>query len=194
MDRNKFDDKFSCFSLSEIIEKTISNNKIKKLLQTFKCNQNLDLQDFLHNKALLFEKNLRARTYLYIDNNTKNIVAYFTIAISTLYTKNISPEVIKLLDGYKNDTQSIPCFLIGQLGKSDLYKNIKIGQFIIEDAIEIINNSQISLGGRFILLDSINIKEVISFYEKNLFFAIETNQKLDSIKMIKPYFINQDKN
>ena len=193
MNRNKFDNGFSCFSLSEIIENSISNNKIKKLLQTFKCNQNVDLQDFLYNKALVFEKNLRSRTYLYIDNNTKNVVAYFTIAINTLYTDNISSEVIKLLDGYKDDTKSIPCFLIGQLGKSDLYKDIKIGQFIIEDAIEIIDNSQISVGGRFILLDSINIKEVISFYENNLFFAIENNQELDSIKMIKPYFISKEK-
>jgi len=193
MNRNKFDDDFSYFSLSEIIESSTSNNKIKKLLQTFKCNQNIDLQDFLHNKALVFEKNLRSRTYLYIDNNTKNVVAYFTIAINTLYTDHISSEVIKILDGYRDDTKSIPCFLIGQLGKSDLYKNIKIGQFIIEDAIEIIDNSQISLGGRFILLDSINIKEVISFYENNLFFVIENNQELDSIKMIKPYFTNEEK-
>ena len=193
MNRNKFDDEFSRFSLSEIIENSTSNNKIKKLLQTFKCNQNIDLQDFLHNKALVFEKNLRSRTYFYIDNNTKNVVAYFTIAINTLYTDNISSEVIKLLDGYRDDTKSIPCFLIGQLGKSDLYQDIKIGQFIIEDAIEIIDNSQISLGGRFILLDSINIKEVISFYENNLFFAIEDNQELDSVKMIKPYFINKEK-
>ena len=141
----------------------------------------------------MLEKNLRSRTYLYIDNNTKNVVAYFTIAINSLYTDDISSKVRKLLDGYRNDTKSIPCFLIGQLGKSDLYKDIKIGQFIIEDAIEIIDNSQMSLGGRFILLDSINIKEVISFYENNLFFAIENNHKLDSIKMIKPYFINKEK-
>ena len=51
-----------------------------------------------------------------------------------------------------------------------------------------------SLGGRFILLDSINIKEVIEFYKNNLFFAIEENQNLDSIKMIKPYFVIDDTN
>ena len=73
MNRNKFDDEFSRFSLSEIIQNSNSNNKIKKLLQTFKCNQNLDLQDFLHNKALVFEKNLRSRTYLYIDNPNSHL-------------------------------------------------------------------------------------------------------------------------
>jgi hypothetical protein len=51
MNRNKFDDEFSRFSLSEIIENSTSNNKIKKLLQTFKCTKNIDLQDFLHNKS-----------------------------------------------------------------------------------------------------------------------------------------------
>jgi hypothetical protein len=54
MNRNIFDDKFSCFSLAEIIENSTSNNKIRKLLQTFRCNKNLDLQIFLHNKALVF--------------------------------------------------------------------------------------------------------------------------------------------
>jgi hypothetical protein len=127
MNRDKFDDEFSYFPLSEIIENSTSNNKIKKLLQTFKCNQNSDLQDFLHNKALVFEKNLRSRTYLYIDNNTKNVVAYFTIAINTLYTDNISSEVIKLLDGYRDDTKSIPCFLIGQLGKS-ISKSLRLSK------------------------------------------------------------------
>ena len=46
MNRNKFDDEFSCFPLSEIIENSTSNNRIKKLLQTFECSKNIDLQDF----------------------------------------------------------------------------------------------------------------------------------------------------
>jgi len=188
MNRLKFDESVSFFSLSEIIKTTDSNRKIKKLLETFQCSKNKDLQDFLHHKALTFEKHLRSRTYLYIDNISKKVVAYFTIAVSTLHTSNISKEVIQLLDGYRNDIDTIPCFLIGQLGKSSEYESEKIGEFILDDTISIIDKSQKSLGGRFILLDAINNQKVLSFYEKNTFFAIEDDRASENIKMIKPYF------
>ncbi|HES60076.1 MAG TPA: hypothetical protein ENO18_06570 [Caldithrix sp.] len=188
MTRSQFDEAFSLFPLSEIIENSDSNRKIKKLLKTFGCSKNIDLQDFLYNKTLTFEKNLRSRTYIYIENDTKEVAAYFTITISTLHTDGISTEVIELLDGYQNDVKSIPCFLIGQLGKSDKFERSKIGAFILDDAIEIIDQSQLSLGGRFILLDAINQDKVIKFYENNAFFPIEEDADSESIKMIKPYF------
>jgi len=187
MTRVSFDESFSMYQLSELIEGMPSKRKVKELLQTFPCSRNSDLQDFLHNKALTFEKHLRSRTYLYIDNETKEVSAYFTISIATLHTDDISSEVIKMLDGYQENTKSIPCFLIGQLGKSDHYENKKIGAFILEDSIEIIDNLHNAVGGRFILLDAININAVISFYEDSLFFPIETSNT-ESIKMIRPYF------
>jgi hypothetical protein len=188
MTRNEFDNAFSLFRLSELIEQLPSNRKIRELLHTFLCSINTDLEDFIHHKALTFEKHLRSRTYLYIDNNNKHVVAYFTIAISTLHTDNISSETIKILDGYQDKTKSIPCFLIGQLGKSDEYKNKKIGEYILEDSIDMIDNLQYAVGGRFILLDAINVKEVIEFYENSLFFPIEASDNTESIKMIRPYF------
>ena len=188
MTREFFDASFSLFQLSEVLGTHSSITKVKKLLKTFKCSKNIDLQDFLHNKALTFEKNLRARTYIYIDNNTKEVVAYFTVAISTLHTQSISSQTIKLLDGYQDDVKTIPCFLIGQLGKADKFEKKKIGEYILEDSVDIIDESHRSLGARFILLDAINKDKLISFYQKNLFFPIEKSITNESIKMIKPYF------
>lgn len=188
MTRQQFDKSFSLFPLSEIIENSNSNRRVKRLLETFGCTRNMDLQDFLHNKAITFEKNLKSRTYLYIDNTAQEVSAYFTVTISTLHTDSISSEVIELLDGYKDNVNSIPCFLIGQLGKSDKFKLQKIGEYILNDAIEIIDQSQKSLGGRFVLLDAINKEHVIKFYEANAFFPIENDSDSESIKMIKPYF------
>lgn len=188
MDRAQFDETFSLFPLSEIIQNTDSNRKVKRLLETFNCTRNTDLQDFLYNRAVTFEKNLRSRSYLYIDNDTQEVAAYFTITISTLHTDGISPSVIELLDGYKDDIASIPCFLIGQLGKSDKFESHKIGEYILDDAIEIIDQSQHSLGGRFILLDAINVEPIINFYKDNAFFPIEEDPNSESVKMIKPYF------
>ena len=93
-----------------LIDLAVEKRKLKEFLQTFPCSINPDLEDFLNNKAVTFEKHLRSRTYIYIDNQTKKVAAYFTIAISTLHTEGISSEVIKMLDGYQDDTTSIPCF------------------------------------------------------------------------------------
>lgn len=187
MRRDEFDKSYSLYQLSELIEQLPSNRKVKELLQTFKCSRNSDLESFLHNKAITFEKHLRSRTYLYIDNETKKVSAYFTIAVSTLYTDGISPDVIKMLDGYQNNTKSIPCFLIGQLGKADDCSCS--GEFLLEDTIETIDELHYAIGGRFILLDSINVEEVIKFYKRSLFFPIEeVEEGQESIKMIRPYF------
>ncbi len=188
MTRKQFDEAFSCFQLSEIISKSPSKRKTKQLLETFSCTKNLDLQDFLHNKALTFEQHLRSRTYLYFDNETKEIVAYYTVAISVFFTDGMSKDIIKLLDGYKDDIKTIPCFLIGQLGKSDKYEEFKIGEYMLSDALEIIDKSHIDLGGRFILIDSVNNQKVLSFYKENSFVALEHDESLESIKMMKPYF------
>jgi len=187
MTQEEFDESFSLFPLEEVL-KTTSSTKAKKLLKTFQCSKNIDLQDFLYNKAITFEKHFRARTYLYISNDTQEVAAYFTIAISVLFTDGISEDVVLLLDGYKKETKTIPCFLIGQLGKSDKFASKKIGEYILSEAVSIIDDSQSALGGRFILLDAINEKKLIKFYEDNAFFPIEDNPESDSIKMIKPYF------
>lgn len=188
MTRDEFDDTFSSFKLSDIIQTFPSKTKAKKLLETFICSKNSDLHDFLHDQAITFERHLRSRTYVYVDNKTREVAAYFTIAVNTLHTDGISPKVILLLDGYKDDIQTIPCFLIGQVGKSDQYGEFKIGEHILADAVEIINSAQEALGGRFVLLDAINQPKVISFYQQNAFFPIEEDDGQESIKMIKPYF------
>lgn len=168
-----------------------STNQVKKLLKTFSCKINNDLQDFLHNKAITFERNLRSRTYLYANNENKGIVAYFTLAINYLETDKFKSEIIQILSGYASyidKTNAIPCYLIGQLAISDEYRKQGIGNFLLTDALKIADNAQTSFGGRFVLIDSVNNDKVINFYEQNSFIAIENDKSLKSIKMIKPYF------
>jgi len=186
MTRVEFDKSFSCSNLDEIIRKAKSINQVKKLLKTFVCEQNKDLQDFLHNKAITFTKNERSKTYLYIDSD-KKVIGYFTITITSLDTKNLDEDTIRCLDGHNDCATSIPCYLIGQLGKSDNYKSYKIGNYILNDALSIIEFSQKQLGGRFILVDAINNDKVIDFYKDNLFVPIENQNKLENIRMIKPF-------
>lgn len=190
MTKQDFDEITSQYKLMDLLAEN-STNQVKKLLKTFSCKINNDLQDFLHSKAITFERNLHSRTYLYANNKNKGIVAYFTLAINYLETDKFKSEIIQILSGYASyadKTNAIPCYLIGQLAISDEYRKQGIGNFLLTDALKIADNAQTSFGGRFVLIDSVNNDKVINFYEQNSFIAIENDKSLKSIKMIKPYF------
>ena len=181
--------KLSSF-LADIENKKETKSQIIKLLKTFKCEKNQDLEIFLKQKALIFEKQKRARTFLFIDIQTKQVLAYYTISISLLNLKNlpIQNELLEEITGYKNNFPDlIPCYLIGQLGKSDLC-NLKIGNKLIKYATNKIINCHYHLGGRFIILDALNNHKLLKFYAKHGFIPIEKiSQNKESIKMI--YFL-----
>lgn len=186
MTKIEFKKLYSRNKLADFID-TSSTNQVKKILKTFVCAKNADVQDFLHNKAITFERNLRSCTYLYVSNADKSVAGYFSLGITYTLTNKLDKAVVKFLDGYTDETIAIPCYLIGQLGKNDTCKE-KIGSFLLDDALSIIDKAQESLNGRFVLIDSVNDERVIKFYEQNSFIAIENDKSLKSIKMIKPYF------
>jgi len=162
-----------------------TKSQIRKLLKTFQCSKNEDLEDFIHNKAITFELNGRSRTYLLIDIKDKKLMGYFSISITTLDISSLSNEIQKLLYGdNKIKNYYIPCYLIGQLGKSDICKN-KIGKKLLKKSIEIIYNNYLDLNGRFILIDAFNNEKLINFYKQYDFTEIEQiTPKKESIKMI----------
>lgn len=186
MTRNEFESTYSRQRLIDFVDRQ-SSNQVKKLLKTFTCAKNLDVQDFLHNKAITFERYLRTRTYLYVSNENKSVMAYFSIGITYLLANQLSKDIIKFLDGYTDEIVALPCYLIGQLGKSDKCSE-KIGNFLLDDALSFIDKSQDILSGRFVLIDAVNDEKVIDFYKENSFVDIESAKNLKSIKMIKPYF------
>lgn len=186
MIKQEFDGLYSRFKLADLLANK-STNQIKKLLKTFICTKNTDVQDFLHNKAITFERNLRSCTYLYVSNADKSVAGYFSIGITYTLTNKLDKAVVKFLDGYTDETIAIPCYLVGQLGKNDKCKD-KIGKFLLDDALSFVDKAQGILKGRFVLIDSVNDDRVINFYKENSFIALENDKSLKSIKMIKPYF------
>ena len=71
----------------------MTEDNINNLLNKFSCSQDLDIENFLKEKAIKFERLLKARTYLIlneeelIDSNdisNVNIYGYFSIALKVL--------------------------------------------------------------------------------------------------------------
>lgn len=98
MTKTGFRNLYSCYKLADFLT-TQSTNQVKKILKTFVCTRNADVEDFLQNKATTFEKYLRSRTYLYINNQNKKIEAYFSIGI----TYHLPSNLIRLWLGFWTD-------------------------------------------------------------------------------------------
>ena len=62
--------------------------------------------------------------------------------MKTLFISDeVSKSKRKKLDGLYKKTEELPCYLIGQLGKNDLYKDDIDGHTIINYAVNIIKKS-----------------------------------------------------
>ncbi len=153
------------------------------LLQTFKCSKNSDLEEFLHTKALDFGKRGTSRTHLLIRDD--RVIGYFTLSMKPILTDGISKEVIKKIDGFSKNRKCIYFYLIGQLGLHDDYIGRGIGDFLLYNAFDLIEDANKSIGGRYILVDAINSPPVLHFYKKNGFTRLITQEEnSNSVKMI----------
>jgi len=127
---------------------------VREVLSLFFCPKNSDVETFLRDKAITFEKASRARTYLILDEEALtdgkiDIIAYFTVSMKALNLREgISKNVRKHLDGLGNKQGStFVVYLIGQLGKNDTYRSEIDGKELITRAIATIKEAYEIVGG-----------------------------------------------
>ena len=145
------------------------------LLNTFSCEINSDLTNFIHSTALDFEDRQISRTFVLVNTNRNEVVGYFTISMKSLSTNGMSKTSIKKIDGVSNSRVCIHSFLIGQLGISDNYAEYKLGTLLLDDAFSKIEMAHDLVAGRYVLVDAINHKKVIKFYSESGFALLDTN-------------------
>ncbi len=87
----------------------LSHGVLKLLLSSFSCTQDKDIELFLHNRAIEFEKLSKSRTYLVFNEEeliTRNITeqsvyGYISLALKVLSVPDsVSNHMRKGLDGF----------------------------------------------------------------------------------------------
>ena len=77
-------------------------DSVERVLKTFVCQENREVEAFLHDKAIAFEELSKSRTYLICDENqlisdrpniyALSIYGYISLAIKTLVLEERSDE------------------------------------------------------------------------------------------------------
>ena len=181
---------YEIWSLHDIIIQSDSNTieGLRSDLLTFVCEKDVDVQNFLHTKSVYFDKKDKTRTYLIVDNTSGsvNILGYFSIAIKVLTVpEDLSGSKKKKLDGkYSNIENGISAYLIGQLGKNDIYKDRITGRQILLEAFNIIKEAQSRVGGRVVYIECCDTPQLIKFYEQNGFTLFNRDPKSGLMQML----------
>ncbi|MCL2016436.1 MAG: hypothetical protein FWG68_09355 [Defluviitaleaceae bacterium] len=174
--------KYDTIHLVDVNPNTELETHIKNAIQNFNC-KDADVENFLKNKAFDFERRNKSRTYLIFED--KSLVAYYTLSLhSIVFEESTSKNLVKKLDGFSKDVQSVGIILIGQLGKDfNLGKNIS-GAYLLDECLSAIIDVKRIVGGRYTMLECAEIPKIVKFYKNNGF---EVFQKIDDkyLRMIK---------
>ncbi len=182
-------------SLERFIE-IASEKQCLEAISVYKCSKDADIELFLKEKAILFERKSKSRTFLIINAETLSVnrvdlLAYFTLAIQTLkIPKGISANRIKKLDGLfakrgSDLISEIPAFLIGQLGKNDLFSNGISGEEIINYAFSTLFRVRELIGGRVVFVECRDNLDLIRFYENSGFEVFRQDPDDKLLQMIR---------
>lgn len=158
--------------LRDLLDK-LDEGEITTRLGSFVCSRDLDREDFLHNKAVFFERKDMARTYLALMND--RIAGYFTLSIRCLQVPR-NQKVSKTLSRRMNvdpDNNVAQSYLLGQLGRADCsYKGM--GKDLLEDAVELIKQANKLVGCRVIRVDCLD--NLIPYYREQGFRYLCTTE------------------
>ena len=182
----------SCFSLNELL-KIYNESEICNYLNSFVCTKNQEIELFLKNNSLDFNKKHQAMTYLLFDNN-KNIVAYFALSVKPISIKSerlSNSEIKKLLRitevDIDDNSLNPSAYLIAQIGKKD-NSSIDIDK-IFRFVNYYINEAQDICGGVVEFLELENNEKLILLYQSRGFkiFNIRKSKSGEERKLVQMY-------
>lgn len=141
---------------------------VKDIIADFFCQKNKDVEEFLKDKAITYEKHHKGRTFLVLGINQDKliIVAYFTLAASLIKIDQASgTQRRRMLGTGFESNQQLSAILIGQLGKNDIYKSFISGKDLLGLALDRVLQANQLIGGRIVYLECEDKQILKDFYE-----------------------------
>jgi len=186
---------YNLILLKEMLEE-LEEDKVKEILSSFSCPLNSDVESFLRDKAIEFEKQSYSSTYLISTSykQEEQLAGYFTISqkqftISSKRSRRrphvspISKTQIKKIAKYGTydkitDVHTIPAPLIGQLSKNfacgDGKRGLISGDELLKIACDKVWEIQRLFSGRIVYLECEEESKLIDFYTSNGFVEFGT--------------------
>lgn len=177
---------------------------LTQILSSFSCVQDKDIENFLHNRAVEFEKLSKARTYLICDADQLLadgffmdqliIYGYVSIALKVLSVPDdMSNRKRKEIDGlsakiHGEQIKDFSCYLIGQLSRNSNVAHDSIsGADLLQASYDVIAAAIDAVGGRYVMIECHEDQKLIDFYSANGFEEISrvADENRPMVQMIR---------
>jgi len=146
--------------------------ELADVFQKFNCSHP-DLNDFFANDSINYESQLLGKTYCFtLDESPDEIVCAFTVSNDSVKLKNLpksSQRKIKSKFPHPKHLSHYPAVLIGRLGVNHKFHGKGIGRELMDFIKGWFSASNNKTGCRFIVVDSYNESNPLSYYQKNDF-------------------------
>jgi predicted GNAT family N-acyltransferase len=159
-------------------------------LREFRCIRDTDVEAFIQNRAIDYEESGLSRTFLYLggDDEKVEIVAYFTLALTSVNFTGISGKKRQKVLGRTPGRDSQDHFaglLVGQFARCDGFDNTVIsGTEMMHDCEGVIEEGRKYFGGKVLYLDC--REHLRNYYERYGFLLLnQTSTETGLYKMFK---------
>lgn len=184
-------------SLQDLLDELKDRKHVREdILKNFKNKYNKDIEDFLHNKAIEFEKAGLSSTHLVFNENFV-LLGYFSLANKPLLVSKRNYEALsksqrkKLCQNGKRlttDGYIVNSYLLGQIGKNHS-EQIKAeehidGTQLLTLAYDSLMEAKKIVNVRYVWLECENNEKLLSFYKNFGFEEIENFISGNGLKVL----------
>ena len=166
-----------------------SEDEINQVFSRFRCSRDPDLEEFLHQRAISYEKRDLARVYLALTPDNE-IVGYFSLSMRCgIVPKDsrISRSMYKHLN-VQSETDVAQMYLIGQLGRADGSEK-GFGKQLMADAMGLIREANAIIGCPVVRIDC--KPELMEYYTGYGFQSVRMNESgtlMMMVCLLRPQF------
>lgn len=172
----------------------------KKSKSSFFVKNNQVMEDFFHDKVIEEQRSRRSKTYIMMSKEeSKDWFAMFTLRLDSLDISQLDVDSKRelLLKGKSPENINyIACPLIEEIGKNSAVEDNPVHlDEIIKECIRIIYTVHQSVGGKLIILNSIDVPKVRQKYQEIGFqdFGEKFHSVNDNKVYYQPMFLSLDK-
>ncbi|WP_075572685.1 hypothetical protein [Megasphaera coli] len=170
---------YNTIALSEVID---DEEIVQFIIDSFSCPLNPEVETFLRDKSIEFERLGLSRTYFIFGQykGEKKLLGYYAIAVKHLSMVNgVSNRIRKIISGYSG-RKDCAVYLVGQLAKN--YKDridqahLITGRQLLQLAIDKIMVVHRIIGGRAVVVECEDIGYLKRFYEEQGFQWVDKDK------------------
>ena len=135
----------------------LPEREVNSMLQSFTCNREPFIENFVRNKSKHTEKMGDTKSYFILDNDggSLQILGYYALTLKVICLKQMSKKEAKKLHLRSNsENQYIPTYYIALLAKNDKYKEKIEGKKLLYSALEMIQSASETVGGRVVWVEA----------------------------------------